>query len=117
MKDIFARDIEIIKACEKEILDLPYTPSFMKSFMRSRHMLFRHWKPLTDAVNGTVAMTLEKLPNICVDIIPSGKNGHAYNLQRVDKAELMSVKNPQYNKLLEKYNHLKGAKLEDRDTR
>ena len=28
----------------------------------------------------------------------------------------MSVKNPQYNKLLEKYNHLKGAKLEDRDT-
>ena len=29
----------------------------------------------------------------------------------------MSVKNPQYNKLLGKYNHLNGAKLEDRDTR
>ena len=35
---------------------------------------------------------------------------------RVDKAEFMSVKNPQYNKFLEKYNHLKGVKLSVRDT-
>ena len=41
----------------------------MKSFMKSWHMLFRHWKPLIDAVNGTVAMTLEKLPNIWVDLV------------------------------------------------
>ena len=35
-------------------------------------------------------------------------------LSRVDKAELMSVKNSQFNKLLQRYNYLKGAKLEDR---
>ena len=45
-----------------------------------------------------------------------GKFNMNIELSKVDKAELMSVKNPQY-KLLEKYNHLKGAKLEDRNTR
>ena len=45
-----------------------------------------------------------------------GKFNMNIELSKVDKAELMSVKNPQY-KLLEKYNHLKGAKLENRDTR
>ena len=32
-------------------------------------------------------------------------------LAKVDKPELMMIKNPQYAKLLVKYDHLKGAKL------
>ena len=45
-----------------------------------------------------------------------GKFNMNVELSRVDKAELMSVKNLQYNKLLNKYNHLKGPKLEGRGT-
>ncbi len=37
-------------------------------------------------------------------------------LSKVDKPELMTVKNPVYAKLLEKYNHLKEAKFDDHDT-
>ena len=46
-----------------------------------------------------------------------GKFNMNVELSREDKVKLMSVKNPQYNKLLEKYNHPKGAKFEDLDTR
>ncbi len=46
-----------------------------------------------------------------------GKFDMNVELSKVDKPELMTVKNPGYAKLLEKYNHLKGAKFDDRDSR
>jgi hypothetical protein len=39
------------------------------------------------------------------------------DLSKVDKPELMTIKNPRYSKLLEKYSHLRGAKLDDPDNR
>jgi hypothetical protein len=46
-----------------------------------------------------------------------GKFDMNVELSKVDKPELMTIKNPGYAKLLEKYNHLKGAKFDDRDSR
>ena len=46
-----------------------------------------------------------------------GKFDMDIELAKVDKPELMMIKNPQYAKLLVKYDHLKGAKLDDRDSR
>ena len=46
-----------------------------------------------------------------------GKFGVDVELSKVEKSELVTVKNPEYAKLLEKYSHLKGAKFDDCDNR
>ena len=38
-------------------------------------------------------------------------------LTKVDKSELLSINNPGYNKLMERYQHLESAKMDDHDTK
>ena len=38
-------------------------------------------------------------------------------LTKVHKPQLLTLDNPNYATLLSKYNHLKGVKIEDKDTR
>ena len=46
-----------------------------------------------------------------------GKFNLNAELSKVDKPELMTLKNPEYRKLLKKYRHLKGVKVDDPDNR
>ena len=46
-----------------------------------------------------------------------GKFNLNVELSKVDKPELMTLKNPEYGKLLGKYRHLKGVKVNDPDNR
>ena len=38
-------------------------------------------------------------------------------LEKVDKPELLSIKNPGYRKLIRKYDHLRGVTMDDQDTK
>ena len=77
LKERFGNDSEVVKAYVKEILDLPYTPStspkkiheFYEKLAYSVQSLETLKK--LEAVNGTVLMTLEKLPNIRGDLVRS----------------------------------------------
>ena len=47
----------------------------------------------------------------------NGNNTISLRVTRVDHAELWSVENPDYNKTISKYRHLKGVIMEDIDTK
>ena len=75
LKDRFGKESEIVKPYVKDILDLPYTQSsspkrileFYEKLAYAVHSLETLKK--LDAVNGTVAMTLETLPNIPCNLV------------------------------------------------
>ena len=46
-----------------------------------------------------------------------GKNTISLRVTRVDRAELLSVENPNYKEVISKYCHLKGVVMEDTDTK
>ena len=75
LKDRFGKESEVVKAYIKDILDLPYTPSANpKKILEFYEKLAYSVQSLEtlkklDAVNGTVSMTLEKLPNIRGDLV------------------------------------------------
>ena len=47
----------------------------------------------------------------------SGDFSMGVTVSKVDKPELMSLENPKYEKLMEKYTHLRGVYMDDRDTK
>ena len=75
LKDRFGKGSEIVKAYVKDILDLPYTlsssPKRILEFYEKLAYAVQSLETLKklDVVSGTVAMTLEKLPNIRGDLV------------------------------------------------
>jgi hypothetical protein len=101
LKDRFGKDSEVIKAYVKEILDLPYTPSsnpkrileFYEKLAYSVQSLETLKK--LDAVNGTVSMTLEKLPNIRGDLVRNDSKWEEWNyVQLTEALRLWTRRNP-----------------------
>ena len=101
LKDRFGKDSEVIKAYVKEILDLPYTPSsnpkrileFYEKLTYSVQSLETLKK--LDAVNGTVSMTLEKLPNIRGDLVRNDSKWEEWNyVQLTEALRLWTRRNP-----------------------
>ena len=46
-----------------------------------------------------------------------GNNTISLRVTRADRAELLSVENPNYKEMINKYRHLKGVTMEDIDTK
>ena len=88
LKDRFGKESEIVKTYVKEILELPYTatsnPKRIHEFYEKLSYCVQSLETLKklEAVNGTVAMTLDKLPNIQGDLVrndSTGRNGTIFN--------------------------------------
>ena len=101
LKDRFGKDSEIIKAYVKEILDLPYTattnPKKVQEFYEKLAYCVQSLETLKqlDAVNGTVSMTLEKLPNIRGDLVRNDPNWETWNfIQLTEAIRLWTRRNP-----------------------
>jgi Arc/MetJ-type ribon-helix-helix transcriptional regulator len=101
LKDRFGNDSEVVKAYVKEILDLPYTPStspkkiheFYERLAYSVQSLETLKK--LEAVNGTVSMTLEKLPNIRGDLVRSDPEWERWTfVQFTEALRLWTRRNP-----------------------
>ena len=103
LKDIFGKDSEVVKAYVKEILDLPYTPSSNpKRILEFYEKLAYYVQSLEtlkklDAVNGTVSMTIEKLPNIRRDLVRNDSKWEEWNYVQLTEAlrlRLWTRRNP-----------------------
>ena len=92
LKDRFGKESEIVKACVKEILDLPYMPTgnpkrihkFYEKLSYSMQSL-ETLKSL-DEVNGMVSLTLEKLPTIRGDLVRNDPNCENWDFVKFTKA-------------------------------
>ena len=101
LKDRFGKDSEVVKVYVKEILVLPYTPSsnpkrILEFYEKLAYSVqsFETLKKL-DAVNGTVSMTFEKLPNIRGDLIRNDSKWEEWNyVQLTEALRLWTRRNP-----------------------
>ena len=101
LKDRFGKDSEVVKAYVKEILDLPYIPSSNpKRILDSYEKLVYSVQSLEtlkklDAVNGTVLMTLEKLPHIRGDLVRNDAKWEEWTyVQLTEALRLWTRRNP-----------------------
>ena len=101
LKDRFCKDSEIVKACIKKILVLPYTPSsnpkrILEVYKKLAYAVqsLETLKKL-DAVNGMVSITLEKLPNIQGDLVRNDTTWEEWTyVQLTEALRLWTCRNP-----------------------
>lgn len=101
LKDRFGKESEIVKTYVKEILELPYTttsnPRKIHDFYEKLSYCVQSLEAMKqlDAVNGTVAMTLDKLPNIRGDLVRNDPDWDKWNyLQLTEALQQWTRRNP-----------------------
>ena len=101
LQDRFGKESEIVKTYVKEILELPYTassdPKRIHDFYEKLSYCVQSLETMKqlDAVNGTVTMTLDKLPNIRGDLVRNDVNWDKWNyLQLTEALQLWTRRNP-----------------------
>ncbi|XP_046843130.1 uncharacterized protein LOC124437166 [Xenia sp. Carnegie-2017] len=72
----------------------------------------------TKQVDMLLSSSVERLETYATKVESlDGEFGMEVDLIKVEKSELLSVKNPQYSHMISKYSHLKGVDIQDGDTR
>ena len=101
LKDKFGKESEIVKTYVKEILELPRTattsPKKIHEFYDKLSYCVQSLETLKklDAVNGTVAMTLDKLPNIRGDLVRNDPSWEKWDyLQLTEALQHWTRRNP-----------------------
>ena len=75
-------------------------------------------RTLTRQIQTIVSTVSKQTETYNVDVGDTkGNNTIPLSATRVDRAELLSVENPNYKELINKYRHLKGVNIEDTDTK
>ena len=101
LQDRFGKESEIVKTYVKEILELPHAatsdPKRIHDFYEKLSYCVQSLETMKqlDAVNGTVAMTLDKLPNIRGDLTRSDPDWDKWNyLQLTEALQQWTRRNP-----------------------
>ena len=101
LKDRFGKESEIVKTYVKEIFDLPYTatldPKKIHEFYEKLSYCVQSLETMKqlDAVNGTVTMTLDKLPNIRGDLVRNDTDWDKWNyIQLTEALQNWTRRNP-----------------------
>ena len=101
LKERFGKESEIVKTYVNEILDLSHMPTSnpkkIGEFYEQLSYCVRSLETLKqlDAVNGTVAMTLDKLPNIRGDLVRNDPEWDKWNyIQLTETLQLWTRRNP-----------------------
>ena len=101
LKDRFGKESEIVKTYVKEILDLPHTatsdPKKIHEFYEKLSYCVQSLETMKqlDAVNGTVTMTLDKLPNIRGDLVRNDTDWDKWNyIQLTEALQNWTRRNP-----------------------
>ena len=101
LKDRFGKESEIVKTYVKEILELPYTatsnPKRIHEFYEKLSYCVQSLETMKklEAVNGTVAMTLDKLPNIRGDLVRNDSDWENWDyIQLTEALQHWTRRNP-----------------------
>ncbi|XP_046862794.1 uncharacterized protein LOC124456378 [Xenia sp. Carnegie-2017] len=72
----------------------------------------------TKQVDMLLSSSVERLETYATKVESlDGEFGMEVDVIKVEKSELLSVKNPQYSHIISKYSHLKGVDIQDGDTK
>ena len=101
----------------RALLDTGATASYASGYILDRLNLVPS-RTLTRRIQTIVDIVTKRTETYNAQVCDTkGNNTISLRVTRVDHAELLSVENPDYKKIISKYRHLKGVIMEDIDTK
>ena len=100
----------------RALLDTGATASYASGYILDRLNLGPS-RTLTRRIQTIVGIVTKRTETYNAQVSDTkGNNTISLGVSRVDRAELLSVENPNYKEVISKYRHLKGVTMEDTDT-
>ena len=101
----------------RALLDTGATASYASGYILDRlNLVPSH--TLTRRIQTIVGIVTKRTETCNAQVSDTkGNNAISVRVTRVDRAELLSVENPNYKEMISKYRHLKGVTMEDTDTK
>ena len=101
----------------RALLDTGATASYASGYILDRlNLVPSH--TLTRRIQTIVGIVTKRTETYNAQVSDTkGNNAISVRVTRVDRAELLSVENPNYKEMISKYRHLKGVTMEDTDTK
>ena len=101
----------------RALLDTGATASYASGYILDRLNLVPS-RTLTRRIQTIVGIVTKRTETYNAQVSDTkGNNTISLRVTRVDRAELLSVENPNYKEIISKYRHLKGVVMEDTDTK
>ena len=101
----------------RALLDTGATASYASGYILDRLNLVPS-RTLTLRIQTIVGIVTKQTETYNAQVSDTeGNNTISLRVTRVDRAELLSVENPNYKEIISKYRHLKGVTMEDTDTK
>ena len=101
----------------RALLDTGATASYASGYILDRLNLVPS-RTLTRRIQTIVGIVTKRTETYNAQVSDTkGNNTISLRVTRVDRAELLSVENPNYKEMISKYRHLKGVTMEDTDTK
>lgn len=101
----------------RALLDTGATASYASGYILDRLNLVPA-RTLTRRIQTIVGIVTKRTETYNTQVSDTkGNNAISLRVTRVDRAELLSVENPNYKEMISKYRHLEGVSMEDTDTK